>query len=186
MPKVSQEHVEARKRQILDGARRTFARHGYEGATVARLEKEIGLSRGAIFNYYDDKLSLFQALAGDDSRRWLSDFGEAGIDGVLRQIAGEDPAWARVYLDVLRKAGTDPEFARRMEAHEPEPEQRAAGRQLEELQHAGVLRDDVDRKAIANLINLLSYGLLMYLILGEEVDLDALLRLVHEGVDPRK
>ena len=52
MPKVSREHVEARRAQILEGARRAFARFGYEGATVPRLEREIDLSHGAIFSYY--------------------------------------------------------------------------------------------------------------------------------------
>ena len=37
--------------------------HGYEGATVARLEQEIGLSRGAIFNYFPSKDALFVELA---------------------------------------------------------------------------------------------------------------------------
>src|ERR1051326_521888 len=63
MPKVSAEQVEARREQILSGARRCFARWGYDGATVPRLEKEIGLSHGAIFNYYRSKLDLFVALA---------------------------------------------------------------------------------------------------------------------------
>ena len=66
MPKRSEEHLQARRDQILAGARRTFAQHGYEGATVARLEEEIGLSRGAIFNYYPSKLELFVALATED------------------------------------------------------------------------------------------------------------------------
>ena len=61
MPKVSREHVEARRAQILEGARRAFSRYGYEGATVARIEEETGLSRGAIFNYFDGKLDLFVA-----------------------------------------------------------------------------------------------------------------------------
>ena len=38
MPKVSEAHLDARRAEILEGARRAFARHGYEGATVARLE----------------------------------------------------------------------------------------------------------------------------------------------------
>ena len=47
---------------ILDGARRCFARWGYEGATVPRLEREIGLSHGAIFNHFENKLDLFLEL----------------------------------------------------------------------------------------------------------------------------
>ena len=33
MPKVTQEHLDARRTQILEGARRAFAEHGYDGAT---------------------------------------------------------------------------------------------------------------------------------------------------------
>jgi len=186
MPKVSEEHLAARRAEILAGARRAFATHGYEGATVARLEQETGLSRGAIFNYYDDKLDLFIALAAEDSRRWLADFDEIGIDGLLRRIAGEDPAWSRVYLEVVRRAATDPEFAKRVQNNEPEPEQRAAGTHIEELQNAGVLRDDVDRKTIASLVNLLAYGLMMFNVIDEKVDVDAVLELVHRGIDAPK
>ena len=55
MPKISEERKAERREQILVGARRCFAEHGYEGATVALLEAEIGLSRGAIFNYFPSK-----------------------------------------------------------------------------------------------------------------------------------
>jgi len=65
VPKVSQEHLEARRAEILDGARRAFAEYGYDGATVARLEQATGLSRGAIFHYFSDKKELFVALAAE-------------------------------------------------------------------------------------------------------------------------
>ena len=55
MPKVSEDHLAARRSQILDGARRCFAEFGYEGATVRRLEEATGLSRGAIFHHFRDK-----------------------------------------------------------------------------------------------------------------------------------
>src|SRR3954449_8077083 len=67
MPKVSEQHLAARRAEILEGARRAFAKHGYEGATVARLEEETGLSRGAIFHYFDSKLDLFVELASSDN-----------------------------------------------------------------------------------------------------------------------
>ena len=34
MPKLSETEKEARRRRVLDGARRCFARYGYDGATV--------------------------------------------------------------------------------------------------------------------------------------------------------
>ncbi|MBK1789526.1 helix-turn-helix domain-containing protein, partial [Prauserella cavernicola] len=69
MPRVSQDHLDARRRQILDGARACFGRHGYEGATVRRLEEATQRSRGAIFHHFRDKESLFLALAEDDAAR---------------------------------------------------------------------------------------------------------------------
>ena len=43
MPRVSQDQLDARRKEILTGARTCFARHGYEGATVRRLEEEMQL-----------------------------------------------------------------------------------------------------------------------------------------------
>ncbi|MFD1048483.1 TetR family transcriptional regulator, partial [Kibdelosporangium lantanae] len=71
MPRVSQDHLDARRRQILAGARTCFARFGYEGATVRRLEEATNLSRGAIFHHFRDKESLFLALAEDESQPLL-------------------------------------------------------------------------------------------------------------------
>ncbi|HEU5111416.1 MAG TPA: helix-turn-helix domain-containing protein, partial [Micromonosporaceae bacterium] len=67
MPRVSQQQLDARRREILAAARSCFARHGYEGATVRRLEEATGLSRGAIFHHFRDKDSLFLAVAEDDA-----------------------------------------------------------------------------------------------------------------------
>ena len=80
MPKVSPEHTDARKRQILEGAQRAFARHGYDGATVAKIEQETGLSRGAIFNYFGSKQDLFVELALDVNRRYARVVIENGLD----------------------------------------------------------------------------------------------------------
>src|SRR4051795_10751027 len=98
MPKRSQEHLDARRAQILDGARRTFSRHGYEGATVARLEEEIGLSRGAIFNYFDSKWDLFYALAEEDHERMGELWIAGGFAAVVRWLVEQDPDWIGVYL----------------------------------------------------------------------------------------
>ena len=76
MPKLSETEKDARRRRVLDGARRCFARHGYEGATVVRLEREIGLSRGAIFNWFPSKQELFLALAAEDNERLHTLFAE--------------------------------------------------------------------------------------------------------------
>lgn len=121
MPKVSAEHVEARREQILAGARRAFARWGYDGATVPRLEEEIGLSHGAIFNYYDSKLDLFVALAEADHERFHRLWDEEGFAALARHIASADPAWLAVYLELHRRLHTDPELRKRWRAEPIRP-----------------------------------------------------------------
>src|SRR5215208_2182160 len=120
MPKVSQEHLDARRRQILDGARRVFSRHGFEGATIAKLEEEIGLSRGAIFHYFPTKWAIFYALAQEDQQRagelWLGD----GFSAVLRWVVDQEPEWIGVYLETHRMLRTNPELRAEWEQRNPE------------------------------------------------------------------
>ena len=92
MPKVSADHLQARRRQILDGARACFARHGYEGATVRILEEEIGLSRGAIFHHFPDKDALFLALAVEDAESMLETVAEHGLVQVMREMVAAPDA----------------------------------------------------------------------------------------------
>src|SRR6266487_1797314 len=97
MPRVSQDHLDARRRQILDGARTCFARFGYEGATVRRLEEATGLSRGAIFHHFRDKDSLFLAVAEDDAVAMVETVARNGLVQVMRDLldhAASGPAAA--------------------------------------------------------------------------------------------
>jgi len=76
MPKISEERRIERREQILAGARRAFAEHGYEGATVARLEKATGMSRGAIFTTSPPRRTSSSSWRGRDNERlirlWLA------------------------------------------------------------------------------------------------------------------
>ena len=126
MPKVTEEHKQARREQILAGAQRAFARHGYEGATVARLEEETGLSRGAIFNYYENKEALFIALVRRSSDRFVEIWLEQGYRALLEAVTHEDPAWLSVQFEAARRVRTDERFRKQLSRLEEEvKEQRA-------------------------------------------------------------
>ena len=85
MPKVTEKHKERRRAQILEGAQRAFARHGYEGTTVTILEEVTGLSRGAIFNYFPNKQAIFLELAIESNKRLTEIWLEQGFR--------ESPEW---------------------------------------------------------------------------------------------
>jgi len=127
VPKVTQEHLYARRTQILDGARRAFAEHGYEGATVARLEEATGLSRGAIFHYFCNKQDLFVALAWDLNTRLGDILLERGLADAVRALTEESPEWLGVLIEAQTRLRHDPEFVQKLDAREAESSDRIRG-----------------------------------------------------------
>jgi AcrR family transcriptional regulator len=63
MPRVSDEHLAARRRQILDAARACFARNGFHATSMQDVVVESGLSMGAVYRYFTGKDELVQAIA---------------------------------------------------------------------------------------------------------------------------
>ena len=184
MPKVSEAHREERRRQILDGARAAFAQHGYEGATVARLEQATGLSRGAIFSYYPTKWDVFYALATADMQqagtRWLDE----GVEGIVRHIGTQDTDWLAVYLEIGRMLRTDPAVRAAWEVRDPGMNERvresiAAG------QEDGTYRGDVPVESIGAFVGLVLDGLALHRAAGYDVDVEAMLVLLRSALEPK-
>src|SRR5262249_35344740 len=65
MPKVTQEHIDARRRQILSAALRCFAREGFHRATMQDVFQEAELSPGAVYRYFKGKDELIAAIIGE-------------------------------------------------------------------------------------------------------------------------
>jgi TetR/AcrR family transcriptional regulator, transcriptional repressor of aconitase len=187
MPKVSQDRLDARRQQILGGARQCFARHGYEGATVRRLEEATGLSRGAIFHHFRDKDSLFLELARDDARRMADVVAEQGLVQVMRELLrrsagapGND--WLDTRLEVSRRLRTDPAF-RAVWSGEAAALTAATCDRLRRQADAGKLRDDVPVDVLARYLELALEGLVSHLAMGLPADdLEPVLDLVEDSV----
>ncbi|MCI2417521.1 TetR/AcrR family transcriptional regulator [Saccharopolyspora sp. K220] len=191
MPRVSQDHLDARRRQILDGSRSCFARFGYEGATVRRLEEATGLSRGAIFHHFKDKESLFLALAEDDATRMADVVAEQGLVQVMRNLL-EHPGdgrshtpgadWLGTRLEVSRRLRTDHEFRQRW-AQRSEQLTAATRARLQWQRDAGNLRDDVSVDVLTAYLELVLEGLVSHLAMGLPAEhLSAVLNVVEESV----
>jgi AcrR family transcriptional regulator len=60
MHKTKEEVVtEFRQQEILEGARRVFARRGFDGATVDDIASEAGLAKGTIYLYFRSKQEIY-------------------------------------------------------------------------------------------------------------------------------
>jgi TetR/AcrR family transcriptional regulator, transcriptional repressor of aconitase len=184
MPKVSEEHKAERRAQILDGARRAFSRHGYEGATVALLEDEIGLSRGAIFNYFPNKESIFVALAVESNTRLTEIWLTEGFPALLDAITHEDADWLGVQLEAARRFRGDEAFRKAISEAEDKL-MREKDVRLERLRAQGY-RDDVGIETVAVFLSLIANGMALRRTLGDPMpDLDDVAKLVEGGVGPR-
>ena len=191
MPRVSTDQLAARRQQILDGARACFARHGYEGATVRRLEQSTGLSRGAIFHYFRDKDALFLALAEQDAERMADVVAAQGLVQVMRDLlaAPDDLSWLGTRLEVSRRLRTEPEFRHRWRAHSAALTV-ATRERLTRQAAAGAVRDDVPVPVLAQYLELMLEGLVSHLAMGLPADdlggvLDLVEAAVRRGADSR-
>ena len=186
MPKVTQEHLDARRAEILDGARRAFAEHGYEGATVARLEEATGLSRGAIFHYFENKNDLFVELAMEMNTRFGDILVEEGLAEAFRALSKENPEWLAVLIETESRMRHDEDFVRRLEAKSAGARPRIQ-EWFEEQQAEGKLRDDVSWLELGRFTTSLLNGLALRVAGGDPFDIESMLRLLDDAIAaPRK
>jgi AcrR family transcriptional regulator len=185
MPKISEERKAQRRAQIVGGARRCFAREGYEGATVARLEEEIGLSRGAIFNYFESKADLFLAVVEETSLEYTEIWLDRGFRALLDEIVRADADWLAVQLEAIRHFRSDEGFKRAAAEHDRRLAETRPDR-VERLRAQG-LRDDVPLETIGTFLGLVANGLALRITVEDPVpDLDDLFELVQHGVARRE
>ncbi len=184
MPKVTEEHREERRRQILEGARRAFARHGYVGAKVRLLEDAVGLSRGAIFSYYPSKLDLFVGVATVDRQQigelWLAD----GFEAIVRHIGEEDPEWISVYLEAGRLLRTDPDLRKRWDVLASDVVDRIS-EHYGELQANGTIRSDLSCETVLRFLGVVLDGLATQQGAGFPIDVEGTLELVRSALAPK-
>jgi TetR/AcrR family transcriptional regulator, transcriptional repressor of aconitase len=99
MPKVSQEHLERRRQQILDAATDCFARQGFHATSMQDIFRASGLSAGAVYRYFPSKNSLIKAIA----EKMMNEVLAPAIDTVSGQCL--DPPDALASIAVLFAPG---------------------------------------------------------------------------------
>lgn len=82
MPRVTDEHRERRRQQILDAARRCFIRRGFHQTTMSDILGEAELSAGAVYGYFRGKDEIIAAIA----QTFIDQ-----ITGLLEPMAEHDP-----------------------------------------------------------------------------------------------
>lgn len=194
MPKVTDEHVAARRRQILSAALACFARDGFHRTSMQDIFKEADLSPGAVYSYFDGKDDLVRAIIAE-MMGFLTQtarvFTEFLPDGCLRR-----PGQALAELVELNRnveLGTVEQRARifphLIGEQQRDPTLNAAARaglsRLREgfatlaraAQERGELDAAIDPDQFGRLaLSLLQGALIQISVYGDDMDLDAYVR----------
>lgn len=122
MPRVSDDHLAARRQQIVQAALRCFERDGFHATSVRDVVRESGLSAGAVYSYFPSKDELVAAaiepiletatgvLDGvlSDGRRTPTEVVQAVLLGVWPVATGGEIDYTRVAVTAWGEALRDP------------------------------------------------------------------------------
>src|SRR5438477_12556848 len=68
-PKVAAETAaddNAKRRQIVDGARAVFLAQGFDAASMGEIARAAGVSKGTLYVYFKNKEELFEAIVDQE------------------------------------------------------------------------------------------------------------------------
>ncbi|MFF4274549.1 TetR/AcrR family transcriptional regulator [Streptomyces sp. NPDC001536] len=178
MARVSQEHLDARRRQILDGAAICFARNGFHATSMQDVLKEVDLSAGAVYRYFSGKEELIAAVVAEVLGSVRGAFEEASRqspppppDDLVTLVLGRtlaarenltvdgEPAFPRLVIQVWAETLRNKELAAVL--HDGYAGVRQAWtRIVEGYQDAGMMRADVHPDHVARTMIAVAVGFL--------------------------
>src|SRR5258708_33682117 len=81
----------AKRRQIIEGARRVFLAQGFDAASMGEIARAAGVSKGTLYVYFESKERLFDAIVGEECRAHAEsifkfDLADHDVDAVLTRL----------------------------------------------------------------------------------------------------
>jgi len=180
----------AKREEILHAALAVVAREGYHGASVKELAEAVGLSQAGLLHYFDSKDELFVEIL-----RTRDEVDMAGHLGAAR--AADLDEMRDGYLDIVRHNARVPglvELFTRLAADAANPEhpsraffaERGAGLRdrwagtIADAQAEGRIRSGIDPMLAARLLQAVSDGAQMQLLVEPELDMTALIETLFD------
>jgi AcrR family transcriptional regulator len=192
VPKVSADHLAARRRQILAAAARCFARDGFHATSVHDIVRESGISAGLVYRYFTGKDEMIVAIVSEwhEQRRAAMDASTVDFDdladaylGLLRSI-GDPQArdGLRLGVQVWAEAVRSPRIGDLTRAGIDGPRGSLAAR-VRSAQRQGEAPTDLDPDALVRVFIAIYQGLVLQTVLDDGLDHDAFVRTVAAMLD---
>lgn len=170
---MPEEHLAARRRQILDAARRCFIRNGFHATSMQDVLAEAELSTGAVYRYFKSKDDIIAATASEAlaelARAFEADEPAAppDLDDIVDLVlqVGRPPLSgsresAQFMVQVWAEALRSPELRTKLQAVMEEARRVVAGLVARHQRH-GLLSGDVPAEQVADVLMALVDGFLV-------------------------
>jgi AcrR family transcriptional regulator len=170
-PKVSEAYKEEKRISIMNGALHCIADKGYQATTIDDIVKYLGISKGAIYNYFSSKEEIFVQLMDwrmnqliDAIKRDYETIPGASIklknlmDKLRNQSLEDLRHLLIVFLDFMLHSSRQEELKEFMKQYS-EKAVAFIGEIIEEGQQSGEFRADLDSKTVANLFSAVRDGI---------------------------
>src|SRR5436305_1991763 len=157
--------AEQTRSELLAAAARVFARKGYDGASIADICSEAGLSTGPVYANYGSKAELFVAVLeahGQRQYRQLIGGHAAGDVAGFLAAAGStydrrQPGMSALVIEAIVASTRDPEVAALVGSWLSAGEELLAA-SIQQAQNAGSLDDGVRAETISRLATMIALG----------------------------
>jgi TetR/AcrR family transcriptional regulator, repressor for uid operon len=111
--------AELRRQQILDAAAECFRKSGFHGASMSEIAKSFGMSAGHIYNYFDSKEAIIEAMVKRDMDHSLERIAKIqGEKDILKAMLGTVDEGVQRRIDrseldteILAEAARNPKIA---------------------------------------------------------------------------
>ena len=185
----------AKRRQIMDGARRVFLADGFDGASMNDIARMAGVSKGTLYVYFPSKEQLFEAMIREDRRqqaeRIVIPAGEPdprealmafGLRLLTLMTQPEMMAQVRIVIAATTKF---PSLGRAFYEAGPCYGEACLAERLEEWRAAGLLAFGDSRRAARQFLDLCKSGIFAACLFGavSEVSAGEIAQTVQEAVD---
>ncbi|MEU0793448.1 TetR family transcriptional regulator [Amycolatopsis sp. NPDC005961] len=113
MPRVTQAHLDARRRQILDAARARFATHGFARTSMTDIVEASGLSVGAIYRYFKGKDEIVAAICDQAGQALPAELTAESVHAFLQHVRtlAREEDHARLVAQIYAEAAVSPPLA---------------------------------------------------------------------------
>ena len=154
----------AKRRQIMAGARELFLAQGFDAASMGEIARTAGVSKGTLYVYFDSKEQLFDAIATEECnllahRVFSPDPEDRDVEAVLTRLGYayfgllSTPEAMLAVRTVLSIAERMPEIGRKFYESGPARGVATLGRYLESQVAAGILQVDDCELAAAQFLD---------------------------------